>query len=178
MLEINAKVIFDMLIELWGMICSKLGMLAFIYALVFAMVLLDLWSGIRKAKKRGEYTSSRGLRRTIEKLAKYYNVIFAFTIADLLQLGFFWNYNIENEASVPLLPFVTAAGAAIVCAIEIKSIYESADKKLKGDAQEVLKQVGAVLKHRDKLEMISAFLETLTHEKTDKPNDDNNGTGE
>lgn len=177
MIEFNAKILFDMFLELWGMICSKLGILAFIYALIFLMVLLDLWSGVKKAKKRKEYTSSTGLRRTADKLAKYYNVIFALTVADLLQMGFFWHYNSENGVHIPLLPFVTAAGAFFVCFVEIKSICESADKKMKGQYQEAMKQMGDVLKHKDKLEMLSALLSTLSSKEEENNDENSDGTG-
>lgn len=160
-----------MLLDLWGMICSKIGILAFIYIIVFVMVLLDLWSGVKKAKKRKEYTSSTGLRRTADKLAKYYNVIFALTAADLLQMGFFWNYNVENEASIPLLPFVTAVGAFFVCFVEIKSICESADKKMKGQYQEAAKQISEILKHKDKADIVSALLSEIAKESKDEIKD-------
>lgn len=155
------------------MICSKLGILAFIYILVLIMVLLDLWSGIRKAKQRKEYASSYGLRRTFDKLAKYYNVIIALTVADLLQMGFLWHYNVTNNANVPLLPFVTAIGAFFVCFVEIKSICESADKKMKGQYQEAAKQISEVLKHKDKAAMIGALLSELSKPAEEK--EDTNG---
>ena len=144
------------------MICSKLGILAFIYIIILAMVLLDLWSGIRKAKQRGEYTSSYGLRRTFDKLGKYYNVIIALTVADVLQMGFLWHYNIENQMSIPILPFVTALGAFFVCFVEIKSICESADKKMRGQYQEAAKQISHILKNKDGIEILGALFENIS----------------
>lgn len=161
-------------IDLWGMISSKLGILAFMYLLVLIIVLLDLWSGVRKAKQRKEYASSYGLRRTFDKLAKYYNVIIALTVADLLQMGFFWHYNVENNAGIPLLPFATALGAFFVCFVEIKSICESADKKMKGQYQEAMRQVSGALKEKDKLDMLAALLTSMS----DNKNDQDDGTSE
>ena len=88
----------------------------------------------------------------------------ALTVADMLQMGFFWHYNMENASKIPLLPFVTAVGAFFVCFVEIKSICESADKKMKGQYQEAAKQISEVLKHRDKSSMIAALLTELTKE--------------
>lgn len=42
------------------------------YILVFVAVLLDLISGLKKAKQRGEATLSEALRRTSDKLGRYY----------------------------------------------------------------------------------------------------------
>ena len=43
------------------------------YLLVLCAVLADLASGLRKARQRGETRRSKALRRTVEKLATYYN---------------------------------------------------------------------------------------------------------
>lgn len=154
------------------MICSKLGILAFIYIIILIMVMLDLWSGIRKAKQRKEYTSSYGLRRTFDKLAKYYNVIFALTVADILQMGFLWHYNTVNEANIPLIPFLTALGAFFVCFVEIKSICESADKKMKGEYQEAAKQLAEILKNKDKIEILGSIFNQIG--KSKESEDENN----
>ncbi|HBJ76707.1 MAG TPA: hypothetical protein DDY68_02415 [Porphyromonadaceae bacterium] len=45
-----------------------------------------LWSGIRKARERGEYRSSYGLRKTVGKVANYYNLLFIVTIIDVMHI--------------------------------------------------------------------------------------------
>ena len=52
----------------------QLMIIACIYALVLFVVFLDLWAGIRKAKQRGEYRSSYGLRKTVDKISRYFNL--------------------------------------------------------------------------------------------------------
>ena len=47
------------------------------YITILALILADLWSGVRKAKKRGEFRTSDGYKRTIDKKARYYNMTFA-----------------------------------------------------------------------------------------------------
>lgn len=154
-----------MITNIWTLLWGKLGILALIYVLILVMVLLDLWSGIRKAKRRGEFTSSTGLRRTFEKLAKYYNFIIALTVTDLLQMGFLAYYNIENEASLPLLPVITAIGAMLIFIVETKSIYESADQKLKGQYQEAAKQLSDLLRSPDKQKAFAALLDQLSKDE-------------
>lgn len=158
-----------MLSELWDMLSSKIGILAFVYVIVLVMVALDLWSGVRKAKQRGEYRSSDGYKRTIKKLGQYYNTILAITATDVLQMGALWHYNSTNGANFPLFPFLTAIGAAFVCFVEIRSICESADKKTKGEYQEAAKMLNEVLKSTDKAAMLSALLSLMSeNEKQDK----------
>ena len=53
-----------------------------IYILVLLMIFADLWSGVRKAKRIGEARTSYGYRRTISKMAQYYNILIACTIVD------------------------------------------------------------------------------------------------
>ena len=47
------------------------------YLLVLIAVLADLVSGVRKAKQMGLARRSKAFRRTIDKLARYYNALFA-----------------------------------------------------------------------------------------------------
>ena len=51
-----------------------------LYMLVFMVVGADLWSGVRKAKRRGEVRSSYGFKRTVDKLARYYNLLIALSL--------------------------------------------------------------------------------------------------
>lgn len=56
------------------------------YFLVLAAAAADLASGLRKARRRGETTRSRALRRTVDKLARYYNVLIVLTVVDAMQI--------------------------------------------------------------------------------------------
>ena len=57
------------------------------YVLVLCAVVADLASGLRKARRRGEARRSKALRRTVEKLATYYNVLAALTVIDAMQMA-------------------------------------------------------------------------------------------
>ena len=59
-------------------------MLFGIYIEVFIMILADLWSGVRKAKLRGEVRSSYMYKKTIDKIARYYNAMIALTVIDCI----------------------------------------------------------------------------------------------
>ena len=61
-----------------------------IYLMVLLAIMADLWSGVRKAKKNGIARSSYGFKRTIDKVARYYNVMLALTVIDVMQMTCFW----------------------------------------------------------------------------------------
>ena len=61
-----------------------------IYLMVLLAIMTDLWSGVRKAKKNGIARSSYGFKRTIDKIARYYNVMLALTVIDAMQMACFW----------------------------------------------------------------------------------------
>ena len=61
-----------------------------IYLMVLLAIMADLWSGVRKAKKNGIARSSCGFKRTIDKVERYYNVMLALTVIDVMQMTCFW----------------------------------------------------------------------------------------
>lgn len=123
-----------------------------IYILVMAMVLADLWSGVRKAKRLGEARTSYGYRRTIAKIAQYYNVLIALSIVDAMQMVAFWYLEVYYQHKIPMFPFITLIGAILLCFIEIKSIYEKAEDKVRLDNAGQL--VGKIITNKDDLKQI------------------------
>lgn len=115
---------------------------AFILFTPLFFVLADLWSGLRKAKQRGEAITSKKYRNTVNKLSRYYNVLVSLGVIDALQLVCFWYMNTYFGWSVPLFPWLTLIGSIGVGAIETKSIMEPADKK----EQQELKEIGVLAK--------------------------------
>lgn len=81
--------------------------------LAFVLVVGDLFSGVKAAKKRGEKISSRGLYRSLEKFALYFVVI---TIAEHMRVIFF-----------PPVP-VTQVVAFGICLTEFFSLVENVEQ--------------------------------------------------
>ena len=123
-------------------------MLFAIYIGLFIKILADLWSGTRKAKKRGEMRSSYGYKRTIDKIARYYNALIALTVIDCMQMLGIWYLTCYYGWTVPIFPVVTLIGAIGMCAVEMKSIYEKADDKVKSDYKEVAALAVEIAKHK------------------------------
>lgn len=134
------------------------AMLSLIFGLLCApiiFILLDLWSGIRKAKRRGEAITSMGWRRTVTKFNKYYNLLLALLAIDFVQLAACYFLVRFNDVSIPMYPWMLTIGDIAVGAIEFKSIYEKAEDKVKKDVSEVGKLAGAIAANRTDPEAIA-----------------------
>lgn len=137
-------------------------MLFGIYIEVFIMILADLWSGTRKAKQRGEVRSSYMYKKTIDKIARYYNALIALTVIDMMQMGGVWYLDGYYGWSWPIFPVVTLLGAFGISLVELKSIYEKADEKVKGDYKDVALLAAEIAKHKtEPAEIIAALGEYL-----------------
>ncbi len=97
------------------------------------MILADLWSGVRKAKRLGVARTSYGYKRTVSKLAQYYNLLIALSVVDTMQMSAVWYLETYYQYTLWLFPFITLIGAIALCLIEVKSIYEKAEDKVRLD---------------------------------------------
>lgn len=122
------------------------------YVIVLMAILLDLFSGISKAKKNGVIRSSYGYRRTVEKIRQYIVPLVGLTFMDILQMAPIWYMAQYHDKSYILFPFVTLVGAFGLCLIEVKSIYEKAENKVRID--DVGHLVGKILVNKDDLTQV------------------------
>ncbi|GIM61128.1 hypothetical protein CAPN008_11780 [Capnocytophaga canis] len=142
-----------------------------IYMLVMIAILADLWSGIRKAKQMNVARTSYGYRRTITKIAQYYNVLIALTVVDAMQMSAVWYAEQYYEYKIILFPFVTLIGGVAFCLIEIKSIYEKAEDKVRLDNAGQL--VGKIITNRDDIsEIVKSVVDYMNQKQ------ENDGTKE
>lgn len=131
-----------------------------IYLMVLLAILADLWSGVRKAKKNGIARSSYGFKRTIDKIARYYNVMLALSVIDAMQMGSLWYLEKYYNYHWPIFSVVTLVGAIGICLIEIKSIYEKAEDKVR--IENVTKMAGTIITHKDDMsEIIKAVVDYM-----------------
>lgn len=148
------------------------------YIFVLFTVIADLISGIRKAKQRGKLRSSYGFRRTVDKLARYYIPLFALTIVDTMQMivvGFGY-LNGYHGYSIPLLPILTLFGAIGIGIIEVKSILEKAEDKVKFERVGAL--AGNIIKNKDDAAAIIAELGKYFKEQDNENEITNKGISE
>lgn len=140
-----------------------------IYIMVLFAILADLWSGVRKAKKNGIARSSYGYKRTVDKIARYYNVMLALTVIDVMQMASIWYLETYYEFKFPMFPFITLLGAMGIGMIEIKSIYEKAEDKVRIDNVATL--AGQVVANRDNLDAIAKAVSEYMSKKDEKKSD-------
>lgn len=137
--------------------------LIFICAVAILLaVLIDLSTGVERAKKCKEKIKSRILRRTISKVVDYYRLLFFGVIIDVLGLAFVW-YN------TPYCAVVVTVGVVL---IECKSVLENY-KKMKSPASKV---PGAMADAVDAI--ASKDMKGLIDNVTDKENEQTKRTEE
>ena len=86
----------------------------FICCVLTAMVVLfDLYTGIKAAKKTGEPIRSHILRRTITKIIDYYFIIFFAVLIDILGLFFPW-YGIPYAVIIATLAVLVIEGRSML----------------------------------------------------------------
>lgn len=139
------------------------------YILVFLMVIADLISGCKKAKQRGELKSSYGFRKTVDKLGRYYLPLFALTVIDFMQMMAIWYLSFYHGYKIPLFPIMTLLGAIGIGIIEVKSILEKAEDKVKFERVGTL--AGDIIKSKDDVNsIIGAIAKYLKEEKNETNN--------
>ena len=129
-------------------------------------IALDYWSGIRKAKKRGEKIRSDKMKRTVDKVARYYNAILAMVVLDIIQISAFVFLHIYNDWTAYTFPLFTFIAVMFVAAIEIKSRIEPADAKERREMRDVTELAKAIASHKsDPKEIAEAIAEYLSDKK-------------
>lgn len=117
----------------------KLGIVAITWLFVAVAIIIDLISGVQKAKERGEMRTSYGFKQTVNKAVLYYAfMLFAFMFDGI---GMFF---------YPL-PIVTFIAAAFLILIECKSVFEKAHDKDKRKFNKSLQELATLLQNKDDL---------------------------
>lgn len=134
----------------WITILAVLWILLLLAPTVF--ILLDLKSGITKARMRGERITSDKTKRTVAKFTRYYAFVLVFAVLDLLQMGTCWYFNSFYEAHIPIFCLLTCFPVLFIAIIEVKSIQEPYDVKEAARQEEVGRLLEDLVKHRGRLD--------------------------
>jgi hypothetical protein len=126
--------------------------------IVLIAMLLDLASGLYKAKLRGEIRSSQALKRTITKFITYEGGMMIAAGVDLL---------IHLSRLVDLfgldiligVPVVTCLVGVFLLVVEFISIREKADKKTRKDMEAAAELLSRVLTNENARDMLRAAME-------------------
>ncbi len=126
-----------------------------LYIAVLFAIVADLVSGCRKAKKDGFLRSSKGLRRTVKKVAEYYNLMFVVSIIDCVQMVAIF----EGGFDIPKMPFFSFFATIFLCFIELKSIYERRTDKEKAEMESLASFMIKAAKHKDMKDFVKTMSE-------------------
>jgi len=131
--------------EDWSHLNALLTVLAVLYACVFLSVLIDLYFGVKRAKRLKIACTSFGYRRTITKLTSYFGLMLMLSIADI-------------AASVVFkMPYFTVIGAIGIIIVEAKSVFENIRKDEKNIA-EVQKLLLKLFESKEEIQSLINFL--------------------
>lgn len=123
------------------------------YLLVLAAVVADMVSGIRKARRKKQATRSRALRRSADKLLRYYNLLAILTIIDVMQISASLYLRAIEGYNLPTIPVFTLIGSMGMAMIEVKSIVENGSEKEKSNIADISELIEYLTKsdHLNKL---------------------------
>lgn len=138
------------------LICG--GIMLLMYITILALILADLVAGVRKAKSRGDYRTSDGYKRTIDKIARYYNMTFAMSLIDVVQVAIIFFLFYFYQVDIWMIPWFTLFATGYVAWVEIHSIWEPADIKEKKQQQDYKKALLAVIEQYGGAEKVIEML--------------------
>lgn len=127
------------------------------------LIFLDFWAGIRKARARRERIRSDKMKRTVKKVARYYNAILAMVLMDAVQIAGFVFLHIFNHWTLFTFPIFTLIAVLFIAAIEIKSICEPASEKERREVADVAELARQIASHgTDATQIAREIAEYLT----------------
>ena len=127
------------------------------------LIFLDFWAGIRKARARKERIRSDKMKRTVQKVARYYNAILAMVLMDAVQIAGFVFLHIFNNWTLFTFPLFTLIAVLFIAAIEIKSICEPASEKERREVADVPERARQIAAHgTDATQLARDIAEYLT----------------
>lgn len=103
--------------------------LIFDFIAIIVATICDLVSGLRKSSRSGLKPSSRGFRRTVDKLMRYCLTLIALATVDLLVVSLLISLRESMGWSLPVVPLFATIGAIAFSAIEIKSVVENSHSR-------------------------------------------------
>lgn len=132
------------------MILAIIGIMWFLVALA---ICIDLFSGVRKAKERGEVRTSYGFQQTVNKVVMYYCFMLFALMFDCIGMFFY------------PLPFTTLVAATFLIFIEFKSVLEKAHEKDKRKFNKSMRDLAILLDNRE--DLMNGFVEIVKQKMED-----------
>jgi hypothetical protein len=128
-----------------------------LYIIVLALIFVDLYVGVGKAKQRGEMRTSEAYKRTVDKINKYFTMLIALTLVDIMFNAVAFYMCHEYHIDMIMLPYFTLIGAAYIGFVEVKSITEPANVKERKQREDFKRLLLDLSKDKTLLEKVLAL---------------------
>ena len=100
---------------------DKMVFILVIYFIVLFAILVDLYTGVRRAKANNIARTSRAYRRTVNKFNRYYCLLLIASLIDFsCILVSAW-----EQVGFLNMPYLTWAAGVGLCLIELRSVWEN-----------------------------------------------------
>lgn len=140
-------------------IINGLGLLYAIAVVCMIIVIVamgvDLVSGWRKAKIRGEARTSYGLSRSLTKFLIYEGILLISCGIDTLMHFAWWQFTTE---SVYCIPLATILLAVVLCVVEGWSVMEKAEDKVRNRIDKALQTIVSAIGKEKAMEVIQDLM--------------------
>jgi hypothetical protein len=144
---------------MWTVVCIET-------VIVVLAMAIDFASGLYKAKLRGEVRSSLGMKRTISKFILYVgSILIGCGIDSIFYICGFWE--IIHFTTLLKVPVVTTIISVFICAVEIRSVWESADAKQKRVALETAEALIQLIGKENLADRLEELVNTVKASKSD-----------
>lgn len=136
--------------------------------IVFFAMMIDLASGLRKAKIRGELRSSQALKRSITKFITYEgSMIIALGVDMLIHMSKLPQmFGLDIVYGVPV---ITCLVGMFLLAVEFMSVREKADQKTKKEMYEAAALLAKMLENDNLKEVFRADMEQQNQKAQAQP---------
>ena len=133
-----------------------LKMVVFVMLAVLLAMVIDLGSGLYKAKQRGELRTSEALRRSLSKFISYEGGLAIAAMVDGLisMADFFGLFGISRLSAVPV---VTILVGIFLLVVEFMSVREKADAKTKKQQAAAAELLAKLLTKEDLKELLTGI---------------------
>lgn len=125
--------------------------------IVFVAMVVDLASGINKARINGKIKTSWGLKRTMSKFIMYEGGMLIAGGVDVL-MHFSHLYDLFCLHAIKGVPVITCLVGAFLCVVEFMSVREKASVKMKKEFGETAKMLGQLASREDFVKVLAEAL--------------------
>lgn len=133
-----------------------LKMVVFVMLAVLLAMMIDLGSGLYKAKQRGELRTSEALRRTLSKFISYEGGLTIAALVDML-ISMAKFYELFGITALSSIPVVTILVGIFLLIVEFMSVREKADQKTKKQQADTAALIAKLLTKEDVKDLIEAI---------------------